>query len=266
MRAIVRNGVRLLLWLPLVIASPALGDPHGPARAGRPHAGPLAELRKQVEDNRSQLDAVRATGLETQEHLEELQTTLEDQQEQLDRVTDAVCALYAATNTASPREICPPAPKLVFVTSRAYGAALGGLQGSDAICAEHAREAGLPGDFRAWISTAALGPSDRLAHAADGYVRTDGVAIAQSWEDLTDGVIAAPIDHDEHGDAVASGEVWSNTLPDGTPVSADFTCSSFTSDTGVMAYVGATDRVDRHWSVSHGQPCDQLARLYCFQQ
>ena len=59
-RASRSHRMRLLLSLPLLISSPALGDPDGAARAaGKPDAGPIAELRSQVEELRSQVDAVR---------------------------------------------------------------------------------------------------------------------------------------------------------------------------------------------------------------
>lgn len=41
----------------------------------------------------------------------------------------------------------------VFVTSKRYDGNLGGVEGANEICQEHAEAAGLPGEYKAWISS-----------------------------------------------------------------------------------------------------------------
>jgi hypothetical protein len=83
--------------------------------------------------------------------------------------------------------------KVVFVTSTLYQASFGGLEGADAVCQSHAAAVDLPGTFRAWLSTRDVTAAERLTHAAVPYVRTDGTTIADDWDDLVDGTLAAPI-------------------------------------------------------------------------
>src|SRR5437868_4155746 len=89
----------------------------------------------------------------------------------------------AGGGTAGGGTLLHTAPNIVFVTSTRYTANLGGLAGADAICQAHATDAGLPGTYRAWISTAAEAPATRFG-GARGWARVDGKPFIDTLADL----------------------------------------------------------------------------------
>ena len=156
---------------------------------------------------------------------------------------------------------------LVFVTEDAFQGNFGGLAGADARCQTAARRAGLPGVFRAWLSTSAQPAGARVVRKNVPYVMPGGVRVADNYLDLTDGRLAHPIDRTEYGAAVPSPFLARTaTAPDGQALSP--TCSDWTSrrryDGGAW---GATDSLS-DWSRTGVFPgrCDYLAHLYCLEQ
>ncbi|MBK6698138.1 MAG: hypothetical protein IPG50_39025 [Myxococcales bacterium] len=87
--------------------------------------------------------------------------------------------------------------KRVFVTSATYTGLLGGTAGADAKCQGLADAAHIGGRFKAWVTS----PATRFLHSRGPYVRVDDVVVANSWADLADGVLAAPISRTETGAA-----------------------------------------------------------------
>jgi hypothetical protein len=160
--------------------------------------------------------------------------------------------------------------KVVFVTSTLHQANFGGLEDADAICQARAVAADLPGTFRAWLSTRDVTAADRLTHATVPYVRTDGTRIADDWDDLVDGTLAASISIDEMGTA-RTGDVWTGTMLDGsnfTPCSRD-TCDCQLWTDNTTSWVSQCGRsTETNWQWSEQQPvvCSVALRLYCFQQ
>ena len=157
---------------------------------------------------------------------------------------------------------------LVFVTKAAFQGNFGGLAGADARCLAAARRAGLPGVFRAWLSTSAQPAGARVVHKDVPYVTPGGIRVADNYLDLTDGRLAHPIDRTEYGEAVSSPFLARTaTAPDGRALSP--TCSDWTSrrryDGGTW---GATDSSSAAWSRTGVFPgrCDYLAHLYCLEQ
>ena len=152
--------------------------------------------------------------------------------------------------------------RIVFVSSTRHAGDLGGLAGGDGICADRAAEAGLDGEFKAWLSSTDATAHDRLSHPPVPYVRTDGAHVADDFADLVSGSLGAPIDHDEDGSAVR-GDVWTGTLDDGA--AAGSTCGGFatTAGRGVCGDSGATDG---SWTDSFEPACTTPLRLYCVQQ
>ena len=157
---------------------------------------------------------------------------------------------------------------LVFVTRAAFQGNFGGLAGADARCQAAARTAGLPGVFRAWLSTAAEPAGARIVPKEVPYVLPDGIRVADDYADLTNGDLAHPIDRTEYGDAVPSPFLARTaTTPDGQALSP--TCADWTSrrryDGGAW---GATNAANSDWSRTGVFPgrCDYLAHLYCLEQ
>ena len=156
----------------------------------------------------------------------------------------------------------------VFVTKAAFQGNFGGLAGADARCQSAARSAGLPGIFRAWLSTHNQPAGARLVHKNVPYVMPGGIKVAENYRDLTDGLLAHPIDRTEYGEAVLSPFLARTaTTPDGQALTP--TCSDWTSrrryDGGAW---GATDATTSAWSRTGVFPgrCDYLAHLYCLEQ
>jgi hypothetical protein len=144
-----------------------------------------------------------------------------------------------------------PDSRIAFVSSDTFQGDLGnnlgcpdGVAGGDCICETLAGNAGLGMNFKAWLSTSTDEPADANFYHHDGpYVRIDGVMVAVSWDDLTDGTLLHPIEVDELGGrpgiTSAPGSqaqlVWTGTDADGT-VDGVATCDDWTA-----AYSGADD-------------------------
>jgi hypothetical protein len=159
----------------------------------------------------------------------------------------------------------PPETRTVFMTSGLYnGSSLGGLAGADAVCQDEADAAGLPGTYKAWLSAAGEGNSaaERLTHSEVPYVRVDGTQVADSWDDLTDGSLDAPI-----GPFPAGPEIWTGTASDGSFVSGSSDCGAWTNTTGAGAVYGLCNHVTSGWTQSeYTYDCDISLWLYCFEQ
>jgi hypothetical protein len=167
---------------------------------------------------------------------------------------------------------CVRSSHVVFVTSGQYNGDLGDVGGADAICQQLAGAAGLPGTFAAWLSSVGSSATDRLHHSDKPYVRRDGTVVATSWDDLTDGQLAAPISIDENG-ITQSGNVWTSTSFGGEVAVADTraTCIEWTSAMSSVfdgAFVGSATATDGTWTLIANAvvECGQAARLYCVEQ
>jgi hypothetical protein len=164
--------------------------------------------------------------------------------------------------------------RVVFVTSTTVaGNAVGGTAGADQRCTELALKATdaaakaiLQGrTFKAWLSTSTSAAKDRLQHGTKAYRLVDGTVIANDWNDLVDGTIAAPIGRTESGGLVPASlvSVWTGTFI-GAEYSA-LACSDWAPDGG-QGTVGSASEATAHWTNRAGGPCAEPARLYCFEQ
>ena len=160
--------------------------------------------------------------------------------------------------------------RLVFVTDTAFGVdELGGLSGAYLKCSQQAAKYGHPDPtrFRAWLSDGLDSPSTRFDHSPGRYVLSTGEAIAESWEDLTDGELLHPINRTISGALEDEVPVWSATQEDGTPF-ADGHCEGWTSSDDASARNGASDLTDGGWTSYIGQfgvDCGSALQLYCFE-
>ncbi len=185
-----------------------------------------------------------------------------------------------------------------FVTSDSYaGNTINGLEGADTICQQHAANAGLPGEWFAFLSTANSGAAysrnafDRFTHADVPIYSMSGDLIAQNLDELRscDGsktnCIQNPIGVDETGKKLftvtkradggiqvtpASGVTdlyaWTGTLvymttnpyPD-----TENSCGNWTSTQG-KAIIGEIFQTDKSWVSYDGVSCTEKHRLYCF--
>jgi hypothetical protein len=177
------------------------------------------------------------------------------------------------------------------------GGDLGGWQGADAICNDHARAAGRPGLYKAWICADGVAPASWTNKWYDvEYRRTDESPIARGWGDLTDGWIDNPIHYDEFGKSVVlDGPFAWWTFFTWTFVKWDGTCDdrayrspgtgpcpfwdlcpmdcaasdgrAWTSrDITAQGALGDIAVHNGRWTEGPSRPCDPFARLYCVEQ
>lgn len=164
----------------------------------------------------------------------------------------------------------------VFVTRDAVPAMLGGIGGADTVCHDAAVAGGLPGTYRAWLGEGGAPVAEHVAAQSLAYVRPDGALVAVDFASfVTDApgeVLAAPIAVTEYGEAIAAEEgcgavnlVWTGLAATGEGV-AGKTCADWTIPVpGDIAEVGDLDERTTRWTTGCPLPCDQMARLYCFE-
>ena len=153
----------------------------------------------------------------------------------------------------------------VFVTTFGYTGNLGGLDGADAKCAAEAADAGLEGEFRAWLSTIDSPVSGRLFQAPGPYVLVNGTMIAEDWDDLVDGSILAFINLDADG-IPRQGEAWTGTLANGGSYPDDDCLGFETESTMEVGLCGRTQSTTATWTENITPSCDTRLRLYCVEQ
>jgi len=172
---------------------------------------------------------------------------------------------------AEPDDGCEPdctgSRNVAFVTSTAVvPGSLGGLAGADAFCADRAAAAGIPGTFRAWLSSTTVDARDRLG-AARGWVRPDGRPVVDTVEDLVaNGPHLYPLTIDELGQTVIGARVVTatNGLDSRVEITAERgTCDDWTS-TGGRATGAYNDAQGIMWQDYASVDCIDSAHLYCF--
>ena len=90
--------------------------------------------------------------------------------------------------------------------------------------------------------------------------------VAESWADLSDGTLDAPININEFGGHVGIQTVWTSTNTNGS-YSSGGDCSTWSVGVGNAGGTGRTDRVNSEWTdVFQLQTCNQTYRLYCFEK
>jgi len=161
-------------------------------------------------------------------------------------------------------ETGPKGPLKAFVSSTLTSGNIGGLTGADALCTNAAKAAGLPGTYRAWLSTTAVNAIDRVT--ADGpWQLVNGTEIAKTKADLAKGSLAQRFDKDEKGNTPPPAEdrVWTATGPDGTFSAGD--CNAW-GGTGGQGLVGESEQTDGDWTALTNEACTEVNRVYCLQQ
>lgn len=188
----------------------------------------------------------------------------------------------------------PAAPggsdKTVFITSVTFNGdlqaaatalTLGPTDGYDAankLCQHYADNASpaLTGTYRAWIGVnGSDDPGDDFVQSANPYRMVDNVKVADSWADLTDcgassgGCLDAAILVDENGNVVDGQErVWTHVDDNGSNNSSSNDCSDFTNGTaGFSGRYGLAGAIRDLWTETGlDEACNELNRLYCFEQ
>jgi cysteine-rich repeat protein len=174
--------------------------------------------------------------------------------------------------------VCLKEFRRVFVTSQNFTGDLDGIAGADSKCQEAASNAGIPGIFRAWLSSSESSPAQNFVKSTVPYRDVMDEVIVDDWESLvavgSGSSLKASIYRTEFGEVATSGPhpcipsdivlVWSNTTGVGAQLSADRSCTNWT---GVgEGGVGRLGPLDDTWTQSCPVPCATLAPLYCFEQ
>jgi cysteine-rich repeat protein len=174
--------------------------------------------------------------------------------------------------------VCLKEFRRVFVTSQNFSGDLDGIEGADSKCQVAASNAGIPGVFRAWLSSSESSPAQNFVKSTVPYRDVMDEVIVDDWEGLVavgDGSnLEASIYRTEFGEVATSGLhpcfpsdvvlVWSNTTGSGSMLSADRSCTTWT---GVgEGGVGRLASKDETWTQYCPVPCATLAPLYCFEQ
>jgi hypothetical protein len=135
----------------------------------------------------------------------------------------------------------------------------------DAVCQGLADAHALGGTYKAWLSSAAGTAAARLTQFNMPYRMLDGSTIASSWNDLTDGTLAHPIDVREDGTGLATSvEVWTGTMQNGGD--GAFNCSNWSTTSG-SAIIGVSSSITFEWTYSRQEFCSAGGvHLYCFEQ
>jgi hypothetical protein len=167
---------------------------------------------------------------------------------------------------------------VAFVHSGQFSADLGGLAGADDYCKQGAINGNLPnngvdGAYLAWMADATQSPATRFKRSTTGYKRVDGVVLAVSWEDLTDGTIANALNIMDNGASAGNNAlIWTNVAKDGTADSPVNNCLNWgTSTAGQLGNYGNAATTDATWTSSAALTpsaisCGNAYHLYCFQQ
>jgi hypothetical protein len=174
--------------------------------------------------------------------------------------------------------------KHVFVTSQSYQGqvditGLGGVNDGDTQCNSAAQSAALGGTWVAWLSgTDDVGfprnAVDRVMDVSPWYLMDNTTLVFATKTDIGFNPPQHAIDQDENGQPVGGfSTVWTGTLSDGS--AATDTCTdaammkSWTSSAATVS--GATGDASSmlDWTaslLSNPDTCDQMHRLYCFEQ
>lgn len=168
---------------------------------------------------------------------------------------------------------------LAFATDNLYDGDLLGDPASadaeaDAICNAEAAAAGLPGTYRAWLSSTTVSALSRLTGARAGWVRVDGVPFAPSLTALTSAQLLSTLHVTASGQPITNAAdmvLWTNTTPSGGigQTSNAQTCQSFSTTTGASgtSVVGSTEQADDLWTGDPGHygQCSTANHLACLQ-
>ncbi|MBN2161201.1 MAG: DUF1554 domain-containing protein [Spirochaetes bacterium] len=169
---------------------------------------------------------------------------------------------WAHASTEAGDSLTPCTNCIIFATSTTYNGNLGGLEGADEICNLRAAAGGLPGYYKALLSTGTIHGRDHTRIRPDAsFITTDSSSIASSYTDLWDGTIAHQI-RDEFG---ASGPSSTYTGTESNGYSSSSNCSGWTTTSGSV-YYGAPSSTTSSWvRGSTFFNCEQARGIYCVQ-
>ena len=144
---------------------------------------------------------------------------------------------------------------------------------ADSLCQAEADNAGLAGNYRAWLSDSFQSPAVEFTQLTTPYILPDGAVIAESYVDLTDGIIDTPVSVSPNLSTPGNNLVWSATATDGTAISAPNGaqpfCNNWSSSNSLNeTHIGDSTATSASWTIApQTVRCDSIsARPYCSAQ
>lgn len=155
-----------------------------------------------------------------------------------------------------------PTPNVVFVSSASVTPSATVVSEADMLCNQLASDAGLPGTYVAWLSSAEFDAIDRL-EGARGWVRPDGMPFADRAADIVEGRVYFPPVLDELGTEVRGRNALTGTV--GTGAGAD-DCEDWTDFETGTTQIGSPGATFPGWTGDRSLACDdgQALAVYCF--
>ncbi len=164
--------------------------------------------------------------------------------------------------------------RIVFVTPAVYDGGFGGISKANEHCQFYAKEAGLKGKYKAWLSSQLDNPkiSFHSENFTGNYKLTNGDLFAEGWNGLDNDYLE--INFDAHGEEIPQNNyVWTNTTTTGERILIDdeYTCVNWNNSNptyyGPAGYTDYSVKGNNQaaWTNYMFIECDMLASFYCFQ-
>jgi hypothetical protein len=155
----------------------------------------------------------------------------------------------------------------VFLTSGRFYLDIGSLAAADALCAQAASDAGIPGTFVAWLSDSTTNAIDRIPASAGPWYRLDKVPFARDKTALATDRLLSPPHVDELGVAhcgTPGSYIATGTLEDGSWAGAGNDCGGW-ADLGANVTLGTSCGTGGAWTEYGFSSCGSQGRLCCLQ-
>ena len=164
-----------------------------------------------------------------------------------------------------------PTFKQIFWTDQTYDGNLGGLPGADAKCQMSAVNAGVRGDFKAWLShgatTDAIPDRPNFTYYDLPYRNVDGNPVANDFIDFLDNEFEGRIRSVTGSNAFI--EYWTGLENDGSKFGT-FNCSGWTTnmniEAGLLGFNDGGQDPALSWSSQSAKGCVLKAHILCFEQ
>jgi hypothetical protein len=166
--------------------------------------------------------------------------------------------------------------KIVFVTTNVYAANLGGTAPYHAACQAEATAAGLPGTYKAWVSTTSTpndNPAATFTQSPVPYVLPDSTQVAANWSSFATYTHSNDLDEGTSGTPITGVNALTGTYADGT--ASPNNCNNWTNISpsaqggGGVTGLPSDSSSSGNWSdfPPYAFECSAtLLHLYCVQQ
>lgn len=185
------------------------------------------------------------------------------------RPCDESAHLYClGVDRAAPLAVSRDSSRFAFISADGWSPA-GGIESADRMCQGEADEAGLLGEFRAFLAAVGQAPSARVDLLGEPWARIDGIPLVTRSDKLREGLLSA-LDLQADGETYVGPElVWTGAAGDvESPGSPATTCSDWSSAAPeATGTTGNPMMTNETWvTTPSATPCAEPHRVYCFQR